>query len=120
MKTVTLHIETYDGRRAVNLDEEITVGRTDAAQIVLGDGGLSRLNTTFFRDEDAVFAVDENSTNGTFVNGERLSGTPRQIFDGDRIKIGTETHIRVAISESKTDAGTRGRGDAETGKAGNA
>jgi len=99
MQTVTLYIESYDGAKTVALDEEISIGRTNAATIVLGDGGLSRLNTTFFRDEDLVFVVDENSTNGTFVNGGRISGPPRQIFDGDRIKIGTETNIRIAIGE---------------------
>jgi len=106
MQTVTLYIETYDGAKTVILDEEISIGRTDAANIVLGDGGLSRLNTTFFRDGDLVLVVDENSTNGTFVNGERISGSPRQIFDGDRIKIGTETKIRVEIGE-KAAVGSR-------------
>ncbi len=104
MKKVTLYIESYDGAKTVALDEEISIGRTDAADIVLGDGGLSRLNTTFFRDEDLVFVVDENSTNGTFVNGERVSGRPRQVLNGDRIKIGTETTIRIEIGEKKSSA----------------
>ena len=99
MQKVTLYIENSDGANTVALDDETSFGRTDAARIVLSDRGLSRLNTTFFRDEDAVFIVDENSTNGTFVNGERISGKPRQIFDGDQIKIGTETRIRVEIGE---------------------
>jgi pSer/pThr/pTyr-binding forkhead associated (FHA) protein len=99
MEKVTLYIETYDGAKTVTLDEELSIGRTDAANIVLGDAGLSRVNTTFFRDEDLVFVVDENSTNGTFVNGESVSGQPRQIFNGDRIKIGTETRIRVEIGQ---------------------
>ena len=99
MKKVTIYIESYDGTQIVDLDEEISIGRTNAAQIVLGDGGLSRLNTTFFRDEDLVFVVDENSTNGTFVNSERVSDSPRQVFDGDRIKIGSETQIRVEIGD---------------------
>ena len=68
MKNVTLHIETYDGAKTVTLEDETSFGRTDAAKIVLGDSGLSRLNTSFFRDEDAIFVVDENSTNGTFVD----------------------------------------------------
>lgn len=105
MKTVTLYIQSYDEAKTVRLDEEISIGRTNAAQIVLGDGGLSRLNTTFFRDEDSVFIVDENSTNGTFVNGERVApGSPRQVRDGDRIKIGTETTIRVEVGEKKSSA----------------
>ncbi|MDQ2747801.1 MAG: DUF5715 family protein [Acidobacteriota bacterium] len=100
MKKVTLHIENYDGAQIVELEDETSFGRTDAASIVLGDSGLSRLNTTFFRDEDAVFVVDENSTNGTYLNDERISGKPRQIFDGDRIKIGSETRIKIGIRDS--------------------
>lgn len=112
MTKVTLYIENYDGAQAVALDEEISFGRTNQAQIVLTDGGLSRLNTSFFRDGDAVFVVDENSTNGTFVNGNRVTGSPRQIFDGDRIKIGSETTIRVEIGEKHSNA-ERGMGSAE-------
>ena len=100
MKKVSLHIENYDGRRTVTLDDETSFGRTDAARITLGDSGLSRLNTSFFRDEDLVFVVDENSTNGTHLNGEKISAAPRQIFDGDRVKIGSETTIRVEIGEA--------------------
>lgn len=100
MKNVSLYIENYDGKQTVKLDDEISLGRTDAARVVLGDSGLSRMNTSFFRDEDLVFVVDENSTNGTFVNGERISGAPRQIFDGDQIKIGSETTIRIEIREA--------------------
>ena len=102
MKNVTLHIQTDDGAKIVALEDETSIGRTDAARIVLGDGGLSRLNTSFFRDEDAVFVVDENSTNGTFVNGVKISGAPRQIFDGDKIKIGSETQIRVEVRDLKS------------------
>ncbi len=102
MEKVTLYIETIGGdAKTLSLDDEISIGRTDAAKIALADGGLSRLNTTFFRDEDLVFVVDENSTNGTFVNGEKISGQPRQIYDGDRIKIGSETQIRVEIQDSE-------------------
>ena len=100
MKKVIFYIENYDGKQTVTLEDETSFGRTDAARITLGDSGLSRLNTSFFRDEDAVFVVGENSTNGTFVNGVKISGAPRQIFDGDQIKIGSETRISVRIQDS--------------------
>lgn len=107
MKKVTLYIENYDGAKAVSLDEELSIGRTNAAGVQLGDAGLSRVNTTFFRDGELILVVDENSTNGTFINGERISGRPRQIFDGDQIKIGSETQIRVEIGEPKDDNETK-------------
>ncbi len=100
MKKVTLYIETAGDTKTVEIEDEISIGRTSTSKIVLDDVGLSRLNTTFFRDGDTVFVVDENSLNGTFVNGEKISNQPHRIFDGDIIKIGSETHIRVETVQS--------------------
>ena len=99
MDTVTLYIKTPAETRTITLEDEITIGRTSASQIVIEDTGLSRRNTTFFRDGDLVLVADENSTNGTFLNGERVSGQAKRVYDGDEIKIGSETTIRVEISE---------------------
>ncbi|MEP7037806.1 MAG: DUF5715 family protein [Acidobacteriota bacterium] len=104
MKKVTLYIETAGEAKTVEIDDEISIGRTNASKIVLDDVGLSRLNTTFFRDGDLVFVVDENSLNGTFVNDEKISNQPQRIFDGDAIKIGSETCIRVESRESRVES----------------
>lgn len=95
MEQVKLHIESPDGEQTVSLDEELTIGRTDAAQLILADSGLSRKNTTFFRDGDDILVVDEGSTNGTFLNGDQISGPPRVLRNGDELKIGSSTRIRV-------------------------
>lgn len=100
MNKVTLYIETRDEAKTIELEDEVSIGRTNLAQIVLNDVGLSRVNTTFFRDGELVFVVDENSTNGSFINGERNDGKPQRVLDGDEIKIGSETRIRVEISQS--------------------
>ncbi len=97
MKEVVLHIESPEGERTVTLDEELTIGRTPHSSVVLADTGLSRRNTTFFREGDEVLVVDEGSTNGTFLNGERLSGGPRTVKDGDLITIGSGTRISVKM-----------------------
>jgi pSer/pThr/pTyr-binding forkhead associated (FHA) protein len=99
MKKVTLEIETSYERKSVALEEELSVGRTGEAQLIIGDAGLSRVNTTFFRDDDDVLIADENSLNGTFLNGERITGRPRVLSDGDEIRIGSDTLIRVLIEE---------------------
>jgi pSer/pThr/pTyr-binding forkhead associated (FHA) protein len=99
MKKVTLTIENSAESRQIRLEDETSFGRTNLAQEILADSGLSRLNTTIFRDGDEVLVVDENSLNGTFVNGEKISGKPKILSDGDEIKIGSETRIRVEIKE---------------------
>ena len=99
MKKVTLRIENPYERETVPLEDEISIGRTDASQVVLSDSGLSRKNTTFFRDGEAVYVVDENSLNGTFVGGERIGAAPVRVFDGDVVTLGSETRISVEIRE---------------------
>lgn len=95
MHKITLKIETPRERRSVALEDELSIGRTEQANIAVDDIGLSRVNTTFFRDGDKIFVVDENSLNGTFLNGEKIDSQPQRIFDGDLIKIGSETNIRI-------------------------
>jgi hypothetical protein len=97
---VSLQIESGYDKREIAVDNEISLGRSDAANIVLGDQGLSRKNTSFFIDEGEVFVADENSLNGTFVNGEKVSGRPRPLRNGDIVKIGSETVIKVQIGDN--------------------
>ncbi len=101
---VILHIEDRNGVREVELSDELSIGRTPQAQLVLNDEGLSRVNTTFFIEGDEVLVADENSTNGTFVNGERILGPPVVLRSGDRIKIGSNTTIRVEFGGANAAA----------------
>lgn len=102
--TVTLVIEGPDGVRTVALDDELTIGRSNEATVAVADPGLSRVNTTFFRDGDEVLVVDENSTNGTFLNGDKLTGPPRIVRDGDRLSLGTHTQISIRIGSDDKQA----------------
>ncbi|CAN5863315.1 hypothetical protein BH20ACI4_BH20ACI4_18430 [soil metagenome] len=104
MQKLTLKIETPHESRSVTLDGELSVGRTPDADVAIDDVGLSRINTTFFRDGEMIFVVDENSTNGSFLNGEKIESDPRRIFDGDVLKIGSETRIRVESRESRVES----------------
>src|ERR1044072_889937 len=102
MQKIVLHITNSTESKTLALEDELSIGRTGAAQIVLDDVGLSRVNTTFFRDGENILVVDENSLNGTFLNGEKISGAPVRVFDGDEIKIGSETIIRVEIVDEQS------------------
>lgn len=96
----TLHITGPFGSKTVTVETELTIGRTEQANVALDDSGLSRINTTFFVDDGELLVADENSTNGTILNGERVEGRPRILKNGDRLKIGTHTEIRVEIGSA--------------------
>ena len=96
MIEVTLTVLSPDGTQEVSLEgNRLSVGRTDEAALMINDNGLSRLHATIHRDGDRVWILDENSTNGTEVNGAMVppSGTP--LKDGDEIIIGNDTVITV-------------------------
>ena len=104
MKDVKLHIDVPDGVREIPLQDEVSIGRTPESSVVIADSGLSRRNTTIFRDGDDVLVVDERSTNGTFLNGEKLDDRPRVLHDGDSIRLGSSTTIRIETGEGRTAA----------------
>lgn len=99
MQKVTLKIKSLYDKETISLKDELSIGRTTRADLVLDDVGLSSINTTIFRDGDEVLIVDENSTNGTFINGERVGNSPKILFDGDVITCGSDTEIRVQFGE---------------------
>jgi pSer/pThr/pTyr-binding forkhead associated (FHA) protein len=68
------------------------VGRRPSSDLVLDwDDQVSRLHARFERVEDAWVLVDDGlSSNGTFVNEERLSGR-RRLNDGDTLRFGSTT-----------------------------
>jgi hypothetical protein len=110
MREITLYIETPDGRQTVALEGEITIGRTPLAKIVAADASLSRVHATFWREDETVWLADENSTNGTYVNGERISGE-RRLNDGDEVQLGFDTRVyfervpssKFQVPSQKTD-----------------
>lgn len=67
---------------------EHTVGRDAAASIALaGQTGVSRLHATVRVAGGEAFISDSGSTNGTYVNGIKLSGESR-LIPGDQIVFG--------------------------------
>ncbi|QYO65698.1 DUF5715 family protein [Leptolyngbya sp. 7M] len=94
----TLRINGPYESRSVTVENEISVGRTDLADIPIDDTGLSRVNTVFFVEDGDLIVSDENSTNGTFVNGERIT-RPRVLRSGDTVTLGSSTTITFADKE---------------------
>jgi pSer/pThr/pTyr-binding forkhead associated (FHA) protein len=69
----------------------ITIGRHTDNQIVINDEKVSRTHLQIVQDDDGNFSVvDFNSTNGTFINGKRITGEVA-INKKDKIRIGSTT-----------------------------
>jgi hypothetical protein len=86
--------------------ERLTMGRTDpdtgeAPPINLEDSdgrnqGVSRYHAFIVRLEGALHLVDNNSANGTYLNGQKLvANQPRILRDGDDIRLG---HLVVRVT----------------------
>ena len=70
-----------------------TIGRADDNVVVLaGDDYASGRHARVESGLDGTWAIDLGSTNGTYLNGERLEGR-RKLHEGDLLQIG-DTELR--------------------------
>jgi len=70
------------------LGEELTVGRAAGCKVSLpNDSYASNLHARAYQADGLTFVEDLGSTNGTFVNGERISA-PTAVKVGDRVQVG--------------------------------
>ena len=68
--------------------KQIKIGRGESCDVVLKDGAVSREHLEIFQDDEGnTFLTDLNSSNGTFVNGKRVSGSVK-LSRNDIVKVG--------------------------------
>ena len=77
-------------------NREIVIGRSSDLDMVLVEDMVSRKHAKIVTDEKVVSIQDLGSTNGTFVNGEKIRKV--DLKDGDRILIGTSIVKLAAVS----------------------
>lgn len=83
--------------------QEIILGRDLANDIAISDPEISRRHARFLLQEDNVIIEDLGSTNGTFLNGQRIS-TPQQLRAGDVITFGENIVVVFQKSDYDPDA----------------
>ena len=103
MLTVTIRAKD-GGERTLHFEqEEVTLGRSDGCEIVLAKNNISKRHARFVDKGDKVILVDLRSTNGTYVNGEKLGADPRRLRNFDRIELGgTDTTVHWIFMESQS------------------
>ena len=110
MWTFTLRVPDEEPRIYILKSGRNTMGRKLDNDMVIKDTSASRLHAVANFDEvqDLINLNDVGSTNGTFVNRERISGT-RYLEDEDIIRIGGSTitvHKRDPKQKSKDYSGS--------------
>jgi hypothetical protein len=72
------------------------VGRHSACDLCILNGSLSREHATIELRNDRYFIRDNDSSNGTTLNGSELIGDAR-LHNGDEIRLGGAVSLRVKI-----------------------
>lgn len=99
---VTLPAVTFDGPRVV-------IGRSASCDLRLPDASVSARHASIRAQNAAWVIVDEGSTNGTFLNGERLAvQSARRMETGDVLSIGRMTvDVKLGAARASTAEQTR-------------
>lgn len=96
---------------SILVEDELLIGRqTDGAGRLAEDEEISRSHARVTLDTSGFCAIEDlGSTNGTFVNGLRISG-PTTVSEGDTIELGATTlAVRELPQPSRVEAPAAGR-----------
>lgn len=78
-----------EGSKIYPLKNRLLVGSSEPSDIVVPVKGISRKHVLILKDNEEYFVVDQGSTNGTYVDEERIR-------PGLRVKI--QAHLPVRLS----------------------
>ncbi|MGH9021284.1 MAG: FhaA domain-containing protein [Acidimicrobiales bacterium] len=84
-----------DGRSFALSDRPLVLGRSPDVDIVVNDANVSRRHAEFWRTGEGVAVRDLGSTNGTFVNGHRITAV--SLSPRDDVTVAT-LHLRIEMA----------------------
>ena len=90
------------GEYPLPANREIVVGRSSELDMVLVEDMVSRRHAKIIVSDEQIVIQDLGSTNGTFVNGEKIKRA--KLNEGDRILIGTSIIKLVAADPAQAGA----------------
>jgi pSer/pThr/pTyr-binding forkhead associated (FHA) protein len=90
---------------------EIIIGRSSELDMVLIEDMVSRRHAKIQATDDEIAIMDLGSTNGTFVNGEKIKKA--RLKEGDRILIGTSIVKLVTVDPATSMSEAEARSQLE-------
>lgn len=97
--TIMLH-DRIIARFSINEGEKLIIGRGSDADVVIDNSAISRHHSTFELKDGTLLLSDLNSTNGTSVNGDKIT-TPVPVTPSDTIAIGKFRLTPASTSEKE-------------------
>ncbi|HRK32663.1 MAG TPA: FHA domain-containing protein [Tepidisphaeraceae bacterium] len=92
MQVVLVMFKTDGSRRSFSLHKQTTVvGRREDCDVRIPLGEISRKHCKIIREDDELKIEDLGSSNGTYINGQRVQGA--SLSPGDTIKIGSVVFV---------------------------
>ncbi|MFW6198452.1 MAG: FHA domain-containing protein, partial [Acidobacteriota bacterium] len=88
--------ESLAGQDRELQEDSAVLGRAQGCDVVIRDGGVSGRHVRLERADGEVLVTDLGSTNGTWIDGERLD-EPRQVPEGVAIRLGPTTVLEVRL-----------------------
>jgi two-component system cell cycle response regulator len=80
----------------LSADKELKIGRAPANELCIRDQSVSQFHArVVLTPKGAAFVEDLGSTNGTFVNGEKI--VRHALWDGDKIHIGRQQVLKFCF-----------------------
>ena len=98
-------IEGREVGREFSVSRAVVVGTDPGADIVVADPGVSHRHASLAPVEGGITVEDLGSTNGTLVNGTRVTGS-QELQAGDRVQVGaTVLEVRASAPAESAPAG---------------
>jgi diguanylate cyclase (GGDEF)-like protein len=92
--------------------DRVVLGRAPTNQILIDDEGVSRQHAIVERNALSLVLVDNKSTNGVFVNGNRIER--HMLVDGDKVQIGSSTILKFSFQDEVEERAQRQLYDSAT------
>ncbi len=83
---VVVRSEANPGLQFV-VEDSVVVGRSEQADVIIGDPYASDFHLRMTSKDGRIVMSDLGSTNGTYVNGRRVTA-PTELVRGDAVQVG--------------------------------
>ena len=91
-------------KNTIELERTATIGRQPTNEVVIAEREVSRKHAEIFKTPDGYYIRDLASTNGTYVNQERLTNAHYLLKNGDQIRLGASLRTLIFRDSSAAPA----------------